>query len=213
MRWLVALAIVVIAAPATARERVIERPPHVRACMTGSSWSELARCLAAHGSPTVVRALRGAKLVRLDHTRGIAEVDGELLLYVPADKGWRLAGAYEPRGDAHELLDLAPLTSEGETWFRIDIGEVSRTRGPLDVDAAPAVFLVHRVLLCGGAGWRCADVIVGCDVLVHGIARWTFHGALAISDGVLEIVGDRRRTGPFCRVPNGPQLLHVPDAQ
>ncbi len=195
------LAVVSTAAVARARIVIME-PAIVRQCARAPSWDAVEKCLSKLGKPTVVRTLPGAKIVRLDQTRGDVEpFDTGLSLYVPRGKEWHLAGLYEARGD-YELLAAAPLTVAKHTGFRLDIGELLRTGvSPDGVQTVPAVFAMHRVMLCGGDSWRCSEVISACDVLVRGAALWSFHGTLSIADNQIHVTGDRRNGGSFCSVP------------
>ena len=198
MRWLVAC--LVACASVAAAKIVIMEPAIVRQCSHAPSWDGVEKCLKKLGKPTVVRDMLGGKLVQLVQPSGDEGFDTGLSLFVPRGNQWKLGGLYEASGQ-YELLAAVPLTVQKHTGFRIDIGELLRTSVSLDnVTATPAVFAMHRVLLCGGDDWHCANVVVGCDVFVRGGVMWSFHGTLSISDNQVRVTGDRKLAGAMCSV-------------
>lgn len=192
-----ALAIVCVLASVASADMEMAPPP-VHGCMRGTTWSGIEKCLDKIGKRELVRDFGSAKLVRL--VFGPRSV--ELVLYVSRDKSWQLGGVYDGGADTFEVLSAEPLVVGKHTGYRIDIGEITHMGGSPDgVHHGAAVFMVHRVLLCGGDGWNCTNVAVACDVLVRGVALWSFHGGMTIADNQVVVAGSRANSEPFCTVP------------
>ncbi|MGE5184870.1 MAG: hypothetical protein ACM31C_22515 [Acidobacteriota bacterium] len=201
MRRLVACALVLVPSLAAAhRPPPPPRAPRLaRVCPAAASYAALETCLKRLGDVTIARELPHARLL---HVVSRDDNDLGLALYVENAPGWHVAGVYEPRGVGYEALSLAPVTISQHAGFRIDIGVAQHTWASLDsTRAVPVIVVARHALLCSGEQWRCAELVVACDVLVRGAALWTFRGSLAFGDHEALVTGDRSHGGGSCSVP------------
>ena len=132
MRWLIVLAIVVLAvvsaSTASARRLVISDPPMVRKCPRAKTWPLVMSCLAKHSTPKLTREVKGAKLVTLWQKSSDGKlIDHGVLLYVERNGGWQIGGRFETYGGEYAVLGFAPLTIGKRTGYRLDIGQVTQT--------------------------------------------------------------------------------------
>ena len=102
-------------------------------------------------------------------------------------------------GTSYSVLELAPLTLDNHTGYRLSVGQLVRTRVSLDgVSQLPVILQTQRTLFCAGDRYGCADTTTHCDVIYRGKTMWTFRGTLAFEKGQVREVGDRSRGGRMC---------------
>lgn len=178
---------------------VIDEPPIPSACGAGKTWAVVNTCLARQGQVIMERALPRAKLVRIIQTENGQPIDQGVYLYLlRADGSWTIGGMFT--GSGYTVLELAPLTLEKHTGYRVAIGQLVRTRTSVGgLVRLPVTIQTQRVLFCSGIGYGCPDTTTHCDVIYRGKALWTYRGALTFERGVVRNDGDRSRGGPVCQ--------------
>lgn len=196
MRWLV---LAMLVPRLAAADFVIEEPGISYACPGGKTWSEVATCLGKQGKPSVMRAITGAKLVRLDQLENAVWVDGGLYLYVEQNGQWKAAGAFFGRDSDYEIAQLEPLTIGKHGGYRIDISQATQLFVQIDgLTTQRAIRRAAQTMFCSALTTSCLHVTRACEVLVFGGAYWTFRGKLNIAGNDVTITGDRRSAGPYC---------------
>ena len=193
------IVLVLLAGYARADMLVIEEPGMYYACPKGKKWDDVEACLKKHGKPALVRAIAGAKLVRLDQLENKEWVDGGLYLYTEGKNDWHISGTFFGRGTEYDILEFEPMHAGKAPGFRIEIGQASPLWVQLDgVTTTPAVRRAYQTMLCSPQTSQCYTITKSCEVLVKGRAYWTFRGSMTIQDNQVDVPGDRRLAGPFC---------------
>lgn len=200
MRWL-ALIVVLVATPASAKMMRPRVPPVISACPRAKTVAQLEACLDRFGAFRIEQVAPHARLVRVwqEDAPGEPRTDLGVYLYVEGTDGsWGAQGTYVGSG-TYAVLGLAPLTLTRHAGFRFEIGQELRT--PMSLDGGPVVQLMIRQrisVFCGSGNYFCTPVTTQCEALVHGKALMTFHGVLTLHDAVATIAGDRRLAGSVC---------------
>ena len=203
MRWLVLVLLpsmfLLLGATRADAKIVIMEPPVPHLCRSGPTWPVVDSCLKKIGKLAVLRDTPDAKLVTVG--------DDGVYLYVRNAKLWVLGGMYEVSPIA--VIDLHPVTINKHAGYRVDLGvQVVTTVGLDEVGGvAMATIRTTHALFCSGDGYRCADALTQCDVLVHGKSYFVFRGHLTVeSENIVHVDGDRTRAGAAC---SGPDRLYL----
>jgi hypothetical protein len=204
MRWLICLAVIastvlITASDAAARKLVVMDPPMVRACPRAKTFPLVMTCLAKHGTPKLLRDVRGAKLVKLEQASG-RYADTTLLLYVERKGEWQIGGMNRSYGAAAaDLLGFEVVKIGKRAGYRLDLGSSNPFTYMVDgISPVAADLHTQRSLYCSGDSYHCQEVMSLCDVTVAGRTWHTFRGTQSIGDNMILVKGDRSRAGPHC---------------
>lgn len=193
MRYLAAVAFVlVLATPAQAR-RVVQLPRLADLCPGNENWAKVEACIRRHGQLTIEHADADAKLVRV---RAPSLISG-LYLYRHRAK-WEYLGELGVYADP-ELLGFSRVRFGPHAGYRVDAGVASSRGLSLDgVTTISAVFRERFTLVCFEGSFGCFAMTTACDMLVGGKAYYTFRGTLVYDHHELRVVGDRTAAGSIC---------------
>ena len=190
----VAVAVVLLVASAAHAKRVVHIPTLRELCPGGEDWRKTTACFARHGKHEVLRDDATAKLIRFAPGTRIAGI----YLYLVKDKRWYVHGDLRIFQE-HELVGFQRVTLGKYGAYRIDAGIAQASAISLDGETSQmATYRIKRTLICVDKR-GCYQMMTACDVLVRGKAYYSFRGTLAVEDGMLKLVGDRRNAGTHCR--------------
>ena len=181
----------VVAHPAFARPHLPRLlPSFQRNCAGPNTWAAIKKCTAIHAPNADIR------LGKDPHSHVILEAGNSHIFAEFGKDQWQLVRTL----GVQQTFVVSPqkdVTYLNEPARRFDLDH----RTDFAVDRGPLAAMYERTsFVCPQQRRYCAQVVIGCTVMIRGKATETFRGTLVIEDsGTLRAEGDRSQTSERCR--------------